>query len=197
MSGLDNIVKEIETEALAEAQAIKTMAEAEAEEILQDAKKTANEEVAKIEEATKRKIETIKDSNASAVEQQQRQSLLQAKQRMLNETLQKAMESLLAMPVKEYFDLCKRLAVLNAEEGEGVLFFCKDDLKQMPASFEKELAGSLPAGKTIKISKETKEINGGFILQYGFVEQNCSFSALFAERREEFLDAVAPILFAE
>ena len=197
MSGLDNIVKEIETEALAEAQAIKTMAEAEAEEILQDAKKTANEEVAKIEEATKRKIETIKDSNASAIEQQQRQSLLQAKQRLLNETLQEAMESLFTMPAKEYFDLCKRLVVLHAEEGEGVLFFCTDDLKRMPVDYGKELANALPAGKTIKISKDAKEIGGGFILQYGFVEQNCSFSALFAERREEFLDAVAPILFAE
>ena len=40
-------------------------------------------------------------------------------------------------------------------------------------------------------------IDGGFVLIYGGMEENCSFSALFDANREDFLDAAKAVLFEE
>jgi V/A-type H+-transporting ATPase subunit E len=45
------------------------------------------------------------------------------------------------------------------------------------------------------ISENTVTIDGGFILKYGDVEENCSFDALFSSAKEELSDRVNAILF--
>ena len=39
-------------------------------------------------------------------------------------------------------------------------------------------------------------MDGGFILCYGGIEENCSFDAIFDSAREHLQDAVQRILFA-
>ena len=51
-------------------------------------------------------------------------------------------------------------------------------------------------GGVLEISGETRNIDGGFILIYGGIEENCSIDAMFAEKRDELLDQVRKILFA-
>ena len=40
------------------------------------------------------------------------------------------------------------------------------------------------------------EANGGFVLVYGGIEENCSFEAMFAAQREKLQDQVHAFLFA-
>ena len=39
-------------------------------------------------------------------------------------------------------------------------------------------------------------MNGGFVLAYGGIEENCSIDALFEERADALSDAVRKILFS-
>ena len=197
MSGLENIVKEIEKEATAEAKGIRAKSKKEADAYLAETEKLTAIEAKEIEEIANGKAEVLRSSRISAVEQQHRQSVLKARQGVLRETLQKALEALYELPNEDYFALCKRLAVFYAEEGAGALLFNADDLARLPSGFEKELNAELLEGKSIQVSSEVAPIDGGFVLRYGFVEQNCSFAALFDARQEEFTDYITPILFAD
>ena len=51
-------------------------------------------------------------------------------------------------------------------------------------------------GGALEFSGEVRNIDGGFILVYGGIEENCSIDAVFAEKRDELLDQVRKILFA-
>ena len=67
----------------------------------------------------------------------------------------------------------------------------------MPANFREEIKGlAQKKGDTLEISGEARNIDGGFILVYGGIEENCSIDAMFAEKRDELLDQVRKILFA-
>ena len=195
VSGLQEIINEIQNEALKEAEAIKAATMAAEEEILAESACAAGKEAEKIQEGLQRKLEAMKVSSASALEQQRRQSFLEIRQEILQDTLKSARESIQVLPAEAYFALCKKLALAHAEAGEGILFFGSEDLARLPADFGEALAKDLPREKTIRIADEAYPIDSGFVLQYGAIQQNCSFSALFDGRQEEFLDGIVPILF--
>ena len=64
-----------------------------------------------------------------------------------------------------------------------------DDL---PAKIEKT---AQEKGGSLVLKKEPREIDGGFVLVYGGVEENCSAGALFASQRDELADKVHAMLF--
>ncbi len=196
MTGLEKIVKEIEDEARAEAAATLSKAKARAEEILAEAKATAKAESDKIDAATKQELADVENSRASALGLQRRQRTLQTKQEMLSETLDKALSELYELPEGAYFSLLVKLAANAAQPGEGEMLLSEKDRARLPASFEKDLAAALPEGRKLAIAQATRPIDGGFVLKYGDVEENCSFADMFDARREEFADKVQDILFA-
>ena len=64
----------------------------------------------------------------------------------------------------------------------------------MPAGFREEIKSlAQKKGGVLEISGETRNIDGGFILIYGGIEENCSIDAMFAEKRDELLDQVRKI----
>ena len=67
----------------------------------------------------------------------------------------------------------------------------------MPAGFETEIQETAKSkGGTLTLSKEPKEMTGGFILVYGGIEENCTMKAMFDARRDELSDHVHGLLFA-
>ncbi len=54
-----------------------------------------------------------------------------------------------------------------------------------PAKIEKT---AQEKGGSLVLKKEPREIDGGFVLVYGGVEENCSAGALFASQRDELAD---------
>jgi V/A-type H+-transporting ATPase subunit E len=75
------------------------------------------------------------------------------------------------------------------------MILSRRDLERCPADFHVALNRALPDGATLDISSNARPIDGGFILQYGDIEQNCSLSAIFDENREKILDAAHEALF--
>ena len=49
--------------------------------------------------------------------------------------------------------------------------------------------------KELKLSKQTADMNGGFLLVYGGIEMNCGFDALFAAAEDDMRDRAHEILF--
>ncbi len=197
MTGLDKIIAEIKGEAEAEARQTVDAARAEADEILAAARAEAEAKAERIAAAARQDIADIERSRESAMALQRSQRSLAQKQALLAETLNKARESLYALGDGEYFDLLLRLAAKNAEPGEGEVLLNEKDKKRLPKDFEARLAAALPKGSTLKLAGEARAIDGGFVLRYGQVEENCSFGAMFDAREEEFSDLIRPSLFGE
>ena len=62
----------------------------------------------------------------------------------------------------------------------------------MPEGFRAEIARMAAENKggSLTVSGETRRMEGGFVLVYGGVEENCSFRALFDSRKDELQDKV-------
>lgn len=195
MTGLDKILAVIRDEAAAEAQQVINEAKAQAEEILAAAKAENDAKTARIDATAVQDVADVERSLESAIVLQRRQRTLEQKQLLLAETLKMALDSLYELPEDTYFELLARLARDAAEPGEGELLLNEKDKARLPADFEQKLAGEMPAGSTLKLSSITRPIDGGFVLKYGDVEENCSFEAIFNARGEEFSDLVRDILF--
>lgn len=196
MSGLDKILAEIRDEAAAEAKQALDAAQSQADRILAQAKEDSQAQADKILAAAKQDVADIERNRESALALQRRQRTLAQKQALLAETLQKAQDAILALPEDVYFDLLVRLAQKAAEPGEGVLLLNQADKKRAPADFAKKLAAALPQGASLSISDDTRELDGGFVLKYGDVEENCSIGDMFNARADEFSDLIRDTLFA-
>ena len=80
---------------------------------------------------------------------------------------------------------------------EGEICFSPEDLKRMPQGFEKEISGIAgKKGGKLVLSKEHRNIRGGFVLIYGGIEENCTFKAMFDSKRGELSDKVHALLFS-
>ena len=118
--------------------------------------------------------------------------------RLLGETLERARQAALALPDDDYFALLLRMAKRYALGKSGEAAFSARDQKRMPKDFPAKLdAAAKELGGSLTVSKEPRDIDGGFVLLYGGMEENCSLTALFDANREDFLDAARAALFGE
>lgn len=194
MSGLDKIIEEIKREAEAESQQILSKAADEVEAINAEAMKEKAAILSDYDKKLKKELALIEERTKSTIELNERQMLLNKKQELIEMVLVKARETLVELPEDKYFGLLLNIAKENVLKGKGKILFSKRDKERIPASFEDELNASIKDGE-IKVSDETRKIDGGFILVYGGIEENCSFDAIFRTERENLQDIVQKELF--
>ncbi|MCI1965370.1 MAG: V-type ATP synthase subunit E family protein [Oscillospiraceae bacterium] len=198
MTGLDKIIQDITSESDAAVNARLEKARAQAEEIRSQAGKDAAERCAAVGRRAKEESIMIRERAESAAALQVRKAVLGAKQQLIADIIEKAKQSLYALPDDEYFKLILKMAAKYALPRTGEILFSPKDRKRLPKDFETNLNAAVKGlGASLKISGQTREIDGGFILSYGGIEENCSFSALFDERRDELQDKVNQLVFAE
>ncbi|MDO4278127.1 V-type ATP synthase subunit E [Lachnoclostridium edouardi] len=197
MAGLDKIISHILEEAGNEARAIEKKSEAEAESIRQEAVKICEKLKADSSVKMEEEEKARRDRAESSAQLQKRQAVLLAKQQIISDMLDQAYTALLNKDTAEYFQIILTMLEKFALDKPGMICFSKRDLERMPVGFQKEVvkAAEKKGGK-LEISQEGKDIDGGFILIYGGVEENCSFKALFNARRDELSDKVHQLLFA-
>ncbi|WP_066714390.1 V-type ATP synthase subunit E [Clostridium sp. Marseille-P299] len=197
MTGLENILKHIDEEA--SKNATKTLNEArEAKnKILADAKIEGEKRCADIAMKSKEEVKILLSRAKSAAELEEKKLLLRSKQEAIEHILMKAMEQLKQLPADQYFEILVTMIKKYAEPLPGEIMFSSEDKKRLPNNFEELINAALAdkEGATLKISNNNREINGGFILSYGEVEENCSFEALFLAERENLIDKVGSVLF--
>lgn len=194
MTGLDKIIAQINEDAEISATKIINEARAEARKITEAGKSEAKKITATLEERTKSTCTDILERGKSAAALYQRQILLTEKQKIIADVLEKAYSTLVALPDNEYFSFLLRLVKKHSTQGEGVIFFNEKDLKRLPIIFGTELDKA--SNSKLSISETPKNIDGGFILSYGGIEENCSLRAIFEEQEDSLQDIVNNLLFA-
>ncbi len=190
MTGLEKIIEHIRQDAQISANTIMKQGDDDVKELLAEAEANLENEKLKLEEKKKNDVEQVLSRGQSAAKLMQRKMLLEAKQQVIGEMIEAAKDSLYQMPDTDYFEVIYKVVEKNALNKAGEIVFSKRDLERVPAGFAEKLKT-----QGLTISKESKEIDGGFLLLYGDVEENCSFDAMFMAAKETLQDEVRDLLF--
>ena len=196
MSGLEKILGEINAESEGLAKEIIGKATEEAGAITAEAEKNAADSCERLRRESNTRLNDLKSRAQSTASLAKRQMLLAEKQALITGVLEKAKGALSQLPDNEYFEFVQRLVAKNALPQDGTIIFNKRDRSRLPANFSQIIQNeAMQKGGSLKVSDETRDIDGGFVLSYGGVEQNCSIGALFETNIDTLQDKVQELLF--
>ena len=197
MTGLEKMQSQILSEAESSAKEILDNARKEADKIISEARERAEAECRRISEKSEAEVKGLQERADSSSDLQRRKELLKAKQEVIAEMLEKAYESLLHADENAYFDMLRRMLHKFVLPQEGEICFSKEDLEKMPKGFRDEIqAIAKEKGGALTLSQEVRNVQGGFVLIYGGIEENCTFRAMFNSKRDELSDKVHALLFS-
>ena len=198
MTGLEKILSQIGSEAQQAADETLAQAQAQAQDLVKAAEEEGNAQSQRIAQQAQTAVKDILSRAQSAAALQKRRAMLQAKQEIIRDVISQAKASLFDLEEQEYFDVIVKLAKKNVLPQKGEILFSQADLQRLPQDFEQTLNRAVAdQGASLTISRETRPIDGGFVLSYGGVEENCSFTALFDAAHENLQDQVHELLFSE
>lgn len=197
MTGLEKILMAIEEEAKANAEALIAQAKKEAGDIEASAKLEAEKKAAQIAEKSVVEIKDTISRAESAASLQERKIILEAKQQIINNIIAKARKSLAALPDSEFTDIILSMVKKYAHNKAGKIQFSITDRKRLPGDMNDRMKSVLAdkTGASLVVSEDTVGIDGGFLLIYGDIEENCSFDALFSAAKDTLQDKVNSLLF--
>ena len=196
MTGLEKITSEIKADADKSIAAIIDKANAEAKSILAGAEKEAAEAIEKVNHDVSVRLSASKSTAESAAALKKRRLILEEKQKLIGEVIEEAKNLIYALPDNVYFEKILKLAEKNVSPAEGTIIFNAKDLSRLPADFETKLnVVAVAKGGKLTVSKETRPIDGGFVLLYEGIDQNCSITSLFETHIESVQDKIQKLLF--
>ena len=197
MSGLDKMKAQILGEAQDNAKEILAQAHAQADILMEEAKAQAEKEAQKIVAQAERKAEDSVKRLASSADMRKRKAVLEAKQEVIGEVLADAYKAVGKMDDVSYFTMLEQVLEKYVLPEEGTICFTEYDRKRMPQGYmEKVYETAEKKGGSLKLADHAPDgMDGGFILTYGGIEENCTIKALFDARREELSDKVNRQLF--
>ena len=196
MTGTEKILRHIAGQAEEEAKAILDEARAQAGEITA---RSGRDAAAALAEGKARSEAILKDAAEkaeSAAAMQKRRTVLAQKGELVGEVLRAAYEKLLALPDRDYFDFLYLQLDKQDLTRSGVLYLNAKDLARRPADFDARVqAAAAKKGGQLTVAAEARDMDGGFLLDYGGIEENCSFKAIFESEADALKDAVRAVLF--
>lgn len=195
MTGLDKILENIASDARQQADEIIAAAKLETKRIIDESATEAGAECAGIVEATRQEAELLGKIAKSGAELNGRKLMLKTRRGLIDEIMAEAVAKLKKLPADEYFAVLARLAAKYAEKGEGEMILSAADKARIPAGFIDSVNSALSGGR-LAIAEDTAETDGGFILRYGGIEENCTFDAIAEQERERLSDELDALLFS-
>jgi len=195
---LEKIIERIKRDAQAQIAEIKDKASKEADKILQNAKNEADSYKAQALENAKVQAQQHKQRLISSANLEFRKDILAEKQKAIDSAFQEAVNTLVQMNDDEYKQIIKKMLISSVQTGDEEIILSPRDKTRISENFLKEINKELAkSGKkgNLKISKNTYNILGGFVLKKGNIEINNSFEALFKSFRDELELEVSKILF--
>ncbi|MBO4916104.1 MAG: V-type ATP synthase subunit E [Oscillospiraceae bacterium] len=192
MNGLERITNRIEAEAQNEIDGILNAGKAETKRIVDSWRARIDAENRELADRNEKAAAEREERLKSAAEMDARKTILAAKQKMVDEAYELALDKLCKMPDADKTNLLSELLVRASSTGTEEAVFSEADR----AVGEKAVAqANAASGKSLTLSKETAPIRGGFILRDRNVEVNCAFETLVRLQKAESAGAVAKILF--
>ena len=196
MAGLDKILEDIRSESTEAVAAVTSAAQAERDKALAEAQREADARTEKILSHAKSQADDLIARADSAAQLQRRRMVLETKQELIASVIGQAKQAILDLPDSDYFELILKLIRSNALPKEGEVCFSRKDFSRLPKDFAAKLVAALPEGAKLNVSRDEAQIDGGFILKYGGVEQNLSIGEIFEEKKDRMTDIAGKILFS-
>lgn len=193
MNGIDTILRRLDTDAKAEADAVLKKARQEAADITARYQAQAAQEAARLAARNEKAAEEREERLVSAAQMEGRKTILAAKQTVMEQVYDKALEKLLGLPRTQYIEVLAALLAQASPEGRGEAIFSAADRET--AGQAAVDAANAKTGGHLMISAETAPIRGGFLLRQGSVEVNCAFETLVRLQKTETAGLVARKLF--
>ena len=196
MRGIEKIAAQIIGEAEEKKAAIYEEIQHKIDELNAKTDEEIKAEIERINDDTLREEGTLEELAELAAQQKRRQAALSAKQEVIGEIINEAYERLLNLEDEKYFAVIKKMLEDNVLSEKGEIIFSARDRQRMPKDFEDVIKNvALEKGGELVMSDEIRSIDGGFVLVYGGIEENCTFKAMLEASREELHDMVNGKLF--
>lgn len=197
MTGIEKITGRIESDARAEAAQITAEANAKCAEIKAAFEKKAQDAYWEKLQAGVKDCEDRVERLGRLAGMEAKKSTLGLKQDMVSAAFDRAVEKLCKLPTEEYISAMAKLCAKAASGTEAVLMSAADKSRCGEAVVAAANALLAEQGKPsdLKLSDDTRELRGGFVLQQGDVEINCSVETLAELSRGELASQVAAVLF--
>ena len=193
MNGEDKILNRIKSDCDENIRAIEQEAQAECDKILNEAKLQIEENDKENSAKILAGIAQINAGAKSKVELEIRNAILKKRREEIDNTVDIVYNKLLKLDDKEYFEALYKLAA-SLKGSKGVVYLNKNDLNRVPSDFINKMK---EAGLDVELGKEAVDIDGGFILKDGDIEENMSFSAVISAKRDDLEDLINRELFAD
>ena len=196
MSGLDKMKARILEEAESSARDILDRAGEEADRILREAGTAADAAAAEIAAGAVRDSLERKRRAGAVSDTHMKLAALPPEQVLMGAVPREAYEEILGLEAERYFGLMEKLLKEYVLPEEGEICFNSRDLERMPEGFSGRIRTiAAEAGGSLTLSETPLDTDGGFLLVYGGIEENCTLKAVFSSRREELSDQVNRMLF--
>lgn len=196
MSNLSNLTSKILKDAEDKKAAILSDAENEKNKILSKKQEEAGVVEKTMLEKAEREAASRKDRIISGAELHARNEKLEAKQKVIKEVFETSVKELSNCSSEDLKGFVKEV-ILNTEiEGEQNLILNSDGKKVIDEAFVAEINKELGKKAVIKLSDETREFEGGFILEKDGIEINNTFEALVNSLKDDLSLEVARVLFS-
>lgn len=199
MQGIENITGRIQADAQAEIDRIQADARAQADKIRAGYTARAQREAADILAKGEKSAQERGARLVSAAEMEARKMTLAAKQEVLDEAFDLALDKLLKLPEEEYIALLAKLAVNAARTGHEQIILNQSDRARLGVKIAAQANELLTAaGRTgeLTLAPQSQPIQGGLLLSDGAVDINCALETLVRLSRTEVTGEVSKLLFA-
>ncbi|MBQ7653337.1 MAG: V-type ATP synthase subunit E [Clostridia bacterium] len=192
MSKEEAIINKILSDANEKADAILKDAHDKASDLIAKANADGREKKRVAETEASLKIPELKRRSASVAELEVKKLALAARQEILGETFDKALEKLCALPNDEYLSIISAMIKAVAADGDVVVISSRDEKRITPAFIVKI---AKEKGISLKLSSSFGDFKGGVILESSGCDKNMSFEVELASLRETLEPKVSSKLF--
>ena len=195
MNGMEKITARMKEDAARSLSELNAQTEQELRRIREESAARAEKERETAGERAHLAAQERYERLCSAAEMETRKLTLSAKQKVLAETYDRALEILCSMPREEYLSLLVRLLKAAGGKGDEKIALSAKDRDEMGETLVERANKELNAHYTL--AGEAADIRAGLVLISEECDVNCSFETLLALSREKTERGAAKLLFVE
>lgn len=190
MSSGDKILNRISLDCDERISKINAETDEKCAQIMAQAKLDADKISAEIADRAQSKVKQMQAASKSRCDLETRNAFLK-RRREIDKTYSEILNKMKNLPDEDYFELIYTFAKkLNGMS--GVVLLNEKDMNRLPKDF---LARLEKCGVKAELSKTPCDIESGFILKCGDIEENMDFSAILSEKRDAIEDFINQELF--
>lgn len=191
MSSGDKILNRISLDCDERISKINAETDEKCAQIMAQAKLDADKISAEIADKAQSKVKQMQAASKSRCDLETRNAFLKRRREEIDKTYSEILNKMKNLPDEDYFELiytfAKKLSGMS-----GVVLLNKKDMNRLPKNF---LARLEKCGVKAELSKAPCDIESGFILKCGDIEENMDFSAILSEKRDIIEDFINQELF--